>query len=119
MTESEIGRLRCEIAEQRKAGKRARYSEKLKAKVVECVERRHGAGESFSKLSEALGLSRATLDFWRSGASPARSKGKLRPVVVAEPPSNGSRGFTVEGPRGLRVIGLTLEEVRMLLAEGS
>ena len=100
-------------------GKRARYPAQLKTRVVECAERRKAAGESFAKVSAALGLSRSTLDFWKDDVSKGRSKPNLRRVVVAEPSGATQRSYAVESSNGLRVTGLSLDEVRALLGANS
>jgi transposase-like protein len=111
----EITRLRSEILEARKAGKRARYPAELKARVMACVSRRHTRGQSYVGIAGELGLGQSTLAAWKAGGAELVREPRLRRVMVSEHSEAGERRFSVEGRAGLRVVGLSLDEVRELL----
>ena len=66
-------------------------------------------GMTQKAISQELGITPVTLSRWR-----ARARVELRPVEVVDsaPPE---RHFTVLGPSGLRIEGVTLEQARALL----
>jgi transposase-like protein len=113
MADRETTRLKTEIAEARKRGERARYSDELKARVVSCVARRRARGHSCATIARELELGLSTLHAWQRGA--VRKGPALRRVVVAEAEKPEAQRFTVEGRGGLRVVGLSLNELRELL----
>ena len=119
MADREMAGLRAEISRQRKGGTRARYPEDLKARVLEFARRRHAEGGSFLSIVKELGLCHATFSLWKRAERQGQVLPKLRRVVVAERAPTGDRVYSVEGPRGLRVTGLSLDEVKALLREDS
>ena len=105
MADRETAGLRAEISRQRKGGTRARYSEDLKARVLEFAAKRHAEGGSFLSIVKELGLCHATFSLWKRAERRGQVPPKLRRVVVAETATR-DRIYSVEGPRGLRVTGL-------------
>ena len=119
MADREIAGLRAEISKQRKGGTHARYSDDLKARVLEFARRRHAEGGSFLSIVRELGLCHATFSLWKRAERQGQALPKLRRVVVSESAPTGGRVYSVDGPRGLRVTGLSLDEVKALLREDS
>lgn len=111
--------LRAEISRQRKGGTRARYPEDLKARVLEFARRGHAEGRTFLSIVRELGLCHATFSLWRRAERQEQGLPKLRRVVVSENTPPRDRVYSVEGRRGLRVTGLSLDEVKALLREDS
>ena len=76
------------------------------------LRRRWQSGESLRKLAKQLGLSNHTVQFWRSHWGERKKRGaELRRVeVISEVPLPANH-LTVHGPAGMRVDGLTTDEV--------
>lgn len=117
MAEPNLEKLKAEILKARRGGRGARYSEGLKARVLEHAARRRAEGVSLGVVVKELGLCRATFDFWRRGAERGERPGFRRVEVGEQVPLGEGRLFTVESESGLRVSGLSLAEVKALLGE--
>jgi transposase-like protein len=117
VAEPNLEKLKAEILKARRGGRGARYSEGLKARVLEHAARRRAEGVSLGVVVKELGLCRATFDFWRRGAERGERPGFRRVQVGEQVPLGEGRLFTVESESGLRVSGLSLAEVKALLGE--
>jgi transposase-like protein len=95
------------------SGRSRRYSEALRARILEVVRARREEGASWAQLSEQLGVSLESLRRWCVGAPPKAAPRMRRVRVVAEPKAPST--VSVVSPSGHRVEGLTLEQVIALL----
>jgi hypothetical protein len=103
--------LRSVIERGRTAGGQLRGQ--ARTTVVAAVEQAHAQGTSSREVATALGVKFHTLMSWRGQEQQRRSKSTaLVPVRVAAAPV--ARGLIVHGPRGLRVEGLSLDELAAL-----
>jgi hypothetical protein len=105
MASTDLKRLRKMIELKRSAAGRLPAS--TRTEIVMAVERAHDDGMSYSALADALGVKLQTLSRWRE----ARPAAKLVAVRVPLP----AAGFTVHAPHGVRVEGLSLDDVAELL----
>jgi hypothetical protein len=92
------------------SGKLCKIPESLRAEILSQAER---SVESKQDFARSVGLSASVVALWRKGSRAKASK--LRAVrVVEEPPPIRTAGFTVEGPKGIRVSGMTVADVAEL-----
>lgn len=77
-----------------------------RGEVVALIERTRSEGSSYREIADAVGVKFQTLMSWRAQQQST--------VLVAVRVSMPSRGMTVHGPRGLRVEGLSLDDVAAL-----
>lgn len=105
MASTDMKRLRAMVGARRSAG--GRVPRAAQAENVAEIERAHAAGASYSSIAAALGLTLNTLARWRGKSARA----KLVAVRVPLPASS----LVVHGPRGLRIEGLSLDDVAALL----
>jgi hypothetical protein len=104
MSGSTIRKLGRQIAEQRAQGG---VTEVLRSEVAAAIEQAHAAGESYEQLAKAVGVTTQTLSNWRA----LRKQGRFEQVRVAAPPTPT---VVVHGPSGLRIEGLSLDELAAL-----
>jgi transposase len=105
--------LRSVIERGRTAGGQLRGQ--ARTTVVAVVERAHAQGTSYRELAAALGVKFHTLMSWRGQEHKQKSRSSaLVPVRIAAAPV--VRGLIVHGPRGLRIEGLSVDELAVLLA---
>ena len=102
--------LKALVLKTRRVG-RGQFPEAIREKLMEHAQRRWREGASVKTVARELGISHHTLAYWRD-----RARGYVRPVeVVPETGAVCAAGrFTVNGPHGLRVEGITLDEVAVL-----
>jgi len=89
----------------------SRLSADLRARATSYTRRRSSEGAPQSAIAAELGVSTVSIARWlrsRDGAA-------LVPVSVIPEPRSESASFEVVSPRGLRVVGLTLDDVCALL----
>lgn len=106
MASTDMKRLRATIGARRGAGGRVPRS--AQTEIAAEIERAHAAGASYSSIAASLGLTLNTVTRWRRRGPGA----KLVAVRVPLPASS----LVVHGPRGLRIEGLSLDDVAALLA---
>jgi hypothetical protein len=106
MASTDMKRLLAMIGTRRGAGGRVPRS--AQAEIAAEIERAHAAGASYSSTAAALGLTLNTVTCWRR----RRTGAKLVAVRVPLPASS----LVVYGPRGLRIEGLSIDDVTALLA---
>jgi transposase len=122
-------KLKAELERRAQEGKRGRFSEAMKAEVLEYWRQCKQGGATQETVARELGLSPWTLSRWSVKAR--RSKG--RPVqkekpeaaeapafhaVKVKPVAQGpGRGVVLHGPSGVRVEGLSISEVVRVLKE--
>src|SRR4051794_39303540 len=94
-------------ARQEKQGK---FPETLRQRLMRYAVERWRAGVPVKAVADELGVSGATLSYWRAHAVAAGSR-RMRPVRVVE---RLERRHTVAGPSGTQVNGLSLDEVAEL-----
>jgi len=100
-------------AERRTAGdKRVRFSDGLKADVLEALER---LGWGQERLGNAVGISPSVLGYWASKRPTRGGVGRLRKVRVAAEPPASSRSIDLVFPGGARVSGLTMADLAQLV----
>ena len=94
---------------------RVRGDAAFKARVARFVTARRAAGEPLGAIASALGIPQSSLLRW---AAPAKAAPRFSRVRVTSGASeSGVRAWTVHGPAGLRIEGLTVAEVAALWAE--
>ena len=96
-----------------RSGRGRRYSPALKARILEVVRAHSAEGASWAQLAEQLGVLLETLRHW-CATTPKKGATRMRRVrVVGERPASG--GLSLVSASGIRVKGLTLEQVIALL----
>lgn len=107
-----IRRLRQLLAVAPRSGAGNRYPDELPAEVVAAVQEARGNGASMMRLATALGLPQTTLSRWIPCAAPA-SRSFVRIDVVAAPVAAAPErsDAVVELPSGLRIRGLSLQDI--------
>lgn len=111
--------LKAAIAAAREGNARGRYPAQLKAAIVEYSRNEHARGTSWTRVAESLELNSGQLHQWNEGGRGGR-RGRLRRVVVVEPPDEVSSVAAVlqlELPGGGAVTGLSIRDVAQLLKE--
>jgi hypothetical protein len=103
--------LRSVIERGRTAGGQLRGQ--ARTTVVAGVEHAHAQGASYREVATALGVTFHTLMSWRGQEQLRRPKNAalVRVRVAASPVE---RRLIVQGPRGLRIEGLSLDELAAL-----
>jgi hypothetical protein len=91
--------------------KQGPFPETLRQRVLRYALERWRAGVPVKTVAEEIGVSGATLSYWRSQVTAGRHE-KLRPVKVVERAPH--RAYTVRGPCGTHVDGLSLDEIAEL-----
>lgn len=122
MTESdEVEELRRLISQWRVSGERF-ATEALRERAAVCAAARLQAGRSRRAVADELGLKDATLAWWLQrrdkGVKSKKSRGEravFRPVQVVS--AEQHRSLVVYGPRGLRIEGVSIDEVAALVAK--
>lgn len=86
------------------------FDEALREKLMAYAEQRWREGATTREVADELGMSQATVAYWRARRDP-----ELRPVqVAAEAELNVERRFRLSGPCGTTLEGLTLSDVAEL-----
>ena len=96
------------VAAGRSPGGRLRAA--ARAEVVGLIEQALRDGASYAAIAEMLGVSEQTVVRWRTSSTDT----EFAPVRVVDA-SAQTRKLVVHGPGGLRVEGLSLDEVAALL----
>lgn len=111
MSNKEIEQLRAMVLSER-SERKGPFSKALRERLNAFLNERYRAGESLKKVGDQLGLSKATVQYWRARwGERVEKKAKLRRVkVVTEKPAT-TKVVTLHGPAGTRVDGLNLDEV--------
>ena len=114
MSKKEVEELRSLVLSERR-GERGPFSSGLRARLHAFLKAKLREGESLKEVGAELGLSKATVHYWRSRWSEeAQGAAKLRRVkVVSEKPVSGRR-VTLHGPAGTRIEDLDLDDVAAL-----
>ncbi len=102
--------LKKTIANLSAVKQRRRYDAALRAEVIRYARRAHGAGQSWRAICEDLDLGEPTLARFLDEA-PGFAEVKIAAAEVSAPKA----GFTVRGPAGLVVEGLSLLELADLV----
>jgi hypothetical protein len=114
MRDTEIEELRALVRQDRRASK-GPFSPELRERLKDFLRRRWQAGESLRELGRQLGLSHHTVQFWRSHWGECKQRGaQLRRVEVISETPLVSNTLTVHGPAGIRIEGLTADDVAEL-----
>lgn len=92
----------------RSAGGRLRAG--ARSEVVRLIEAAHGEGATYGAIAEMLGVSEQTVTRWRMQATDM----ELAEVRIVDAASSAHE-LVVHGPHGLRIEGLSLDEVATLL----
>jgi hypothetical protein len=119
MTTSRDAKLREDLAAH-EGTRGKRYPKALKARVITFAEQRRSLGHTWEMISTELGICFETVRRWCIDGS--RRGRTMKPVKVIDVPppktlvvSSRSSMLAVVSPRGLRVEGLTLDDVVMLV----
>lgn len=118
-------RLKAELEKRAQEGKRGRFSEAMKAEVLEYWRQCQQEGATQETVARELGLSPWTLSRWSVQARRAKSREQTAAAATAafhrvkvKPEAAGRGGATVvHGPSGVRVEGLSVQQVAQLLRE--
>lgn len=102
--------LRAAIAEIPAGGRGRRFPRPLKAAIVRYVVDARARGVRTSQLESELSISWESLRRWTVEAQPVAR------VSVRVVPDHAPRGATLVSPTGWRIEGLSLDEVRALVA---
>ena len=122
-------KLKAELEKRAHEGKRGRFSEAMKAEVLEYWEQCRQAGATQETVARELGLSPWTLSRWSVQAR--RAKGRTAKkghqqaagaaafhAVKVKPEAEGvGRAVVLHGRSGVRVEGLSVQQVAQLLRE--
>jgi transposase-like protein len=104
---STLKSLRAAVVAGRAASGRLRSSARVE--VGRLIADAHESGLSYTAIASALGVTDQTLKRWRA---PARST--LAAVRIVDAPAP-ARALMVHGPSGLRIEGMSLDELAELL----
>ena len=85
--------------------KRRRYPAALRRRITDHVREQRGAGVPLNEIARAIGISSTLLHRWE-----LRLSQKFRRVELAVAPQKTSR-WSLHAPRGVRVEGLSLEDL--------
>jgi transposase-like protein len=102
--------LKHELAAARAGGARL-FPIALRQRALEYAAQRGKAGATVSGIARELGVKPGTLMFWRT--SVPRAKGSMRLVVVKAQ----AQTYSVVGGHGVRIDGLSLDEVASLFGK--
>jgi alkylated DNA nucleotide flippase Atl1 len=97
------------VAVGRSAGGRLRASARFE--VVRLIEAAYGEGATYGAIAEMLGVSEQTVMRWRMQDKDS----ELAEVRVVDAAGSRAGGVVVYGAHGLRIEGLSLDEVAALL----
>jgi transposase-like protein len=99
------------------AGRRRGISKDLRARILECQKQ---SQMNLNEFSQAIGISIPALGQWKqkekqwnSSAAAEFRRVHVEESVVSE--NKLSEQFTLEGPRGIRVVGLKVRDIAELL----
>jgi hypothetical protein len=96
-----------------RAGRGAWYPPEIREEAIGCAQAAVAQGGNLREVSEALGVSHATLCRWMRKRENALRKVE---IVQSEPARReGSRGLVLVTPQGYRVEGLCVADVASLL----
>jgi transposase len=116
-------RLKQQLSEREGVGPRTRYTPEQRKQAVEYLRQRQEQGAGLEEVAQEVGLSSWTLSRWgrkASGSEATAPRGALVAVEVrASKTRPQQRGLVVHGPGGVRVEGLSLEQVGVLLRGGA
>ena len=112
-TTQEARRLRKELEAQER-GRGKRYDRALRARVVAFAEKRRGEGRTWTAIATELGARFETVRRWCTGRRP-RTALALRPVEVIAEAATPSLALALVSQGGLRVEGVTLDDVVALV----
>ena len=122
-------KLKAELERRAQEGKRGRFSEAMKAEVLEYWRQCKQAGATQETVARELGLSPWTLSRWSVKARGAKGRPVQRGqqeaaeapgfhAVKVKPVAQGPlRAVVLHGPSGVRVEGLSVSEVVRVLKE--
>ena len=122
-------KLKAELERRAQEGKRGRFSEAMKAEVLEYWRQCKQAGATQETVARELGLSPWTLSRWSVKARGAKGRPMQRGqqeaaeapafhAVKVKPVAQGTgRGVVLHGPSGVQVEGLSVSEVVRVLKE--
>ena len=94
-------------------GKTTRIPDEVRFVVLDYAEEARSAGQSWSQISETVGLSTSLLQRWNRAG---KSRAKLKPVVIADDlPSVERTGLVLATANGERLEGLCVEDAIRVL----
>lgn len=100
--------MRAAVDGGRGTGKR--LSKAAWPEVGRLIEQAHAEGVSYAAIAEAIGVSEITVTRWRDVSRFAR----LEEVRIVDAPALPTSEIIVHGPLGLRVEGMTLDDLAKL-----
>lgn len=109
MAKANTTKLRALVVAHRRNTK-GPFDKHLREKLLACAEQRWREGATTRQVAEELGMSEATVAYWRS-----RRGSTLQPVqILADEAAEPERRFRLLGPCGTVLEGVTLSEVAEL-----
>lgn len=115
-----VSRLRAEIEQLPfKGGRRKGVSEELKRRSALALAE---SGMRLKDFAAAINVSSSAMNSWRTqfGSDPARTSVKnttapgFKKVSITSEPVKAAQGITIEGPNGLKITGLSADDVARL-----
>jgi hypothetical protein len=111
MTNREATQLRAKLAAH-VVGRGKRYDVELKGRVVAFAQGQRAQGQAWSEIARELDMPFETVRRWCVGRGP-RAK-RMREVAIVAAPRTLS-ALTISSPNGLRIEGVTLDDVVVLV----
>jgi transposase-like protein len=113
--------IRSEVEKARSGPRKgkSRYPEALRLRILEHVARARAEGQKLPLVAAQLGISWQTVEYWRRRENPSFQEERpgsrqFVQIEVAEPQTK-LQSIVVHGPRGVRIEGLSLEQLGELL----
>ena len=113
---NEAGKLRAEIAALSDLKTRRRYPGRLRRRLVAYARAQAALGESQAMVAAGLGLSQSALSRMVRTYEDAPLDAGFVEISIAPQPAKRAPGFTVRGPCGMQVDGLSVDDVAALFA---
>lgn len=121
MTTPDLKRARA-VLEAKAAGRGGRIRATLQREVLGTVQAAHDAGLSYERIAEALGIRSRMLNRWRRRERRLRAKHEAERSGASTPEAEfvavrvplSASGLIVYGPAGLRIEGLSIDNVAEL-----
>lgn len=113
MKEQGLEELRALVAAARHT-KYGPYPAELRRKLTAYAAQQTKRGASSSIIAAELGVSDKTIQHWLRETTTSRRPPRVMRAVKVVEPKEDDPSFSVEGPQGLRLIGLSLDDVAAL-----
>jgi transposase len=112
-SEQQVRQLREALERAERSGAGRPYPEPLRRAANDYRREREREGASLRQVAAELGVSEASLARWARGRE--EPVGQFRAIEVVAEPVRPVSAVVVHGPRGLRIEGLSLQELAALI----